>query len=496
MTTSKEHKIVAIPLNREPVISYLKTPSPIPRGAAIRVLGQRPSEGAEIEWAERLGENPSVTELLWRDLPINYLTDTTTDRLIPVEYILNDEAYLTQNLGGWSPVYFGMIDADKTGWEVDPLLSEAKELTSYGEVIKSFSPDAKLVESRLKKEFGTPDIDTICRAVIRLQHWRVSRYYVRSAIDMMNYADLLYTELVSGGELSESDGDFPAIPDVLLIDELMGQLVRIELARRELVASTNMDAAKKISDWQRIHSDNHGLSLILKGEYVMGRQRRSTVMISEAMGIVAKQPGNEPFHEAELGATSHHGSPENWPVLTRKGEIVTPCGRIRLIIEQELIIRLNYIFGHNIKCISALGFILEPYISGPTLQEYLLEDPSRLTPELYSYILLHQLICEDLGVENGDWHSANFIVIAGETSPFMQGLPNMVHIDWGAARPLEHNELTENLKQNRLDQVENIAFSFHNESLASAVKEIHGTVTGNKKRMVNLRNLAATIVNQ
>src|SRR6056297_693304 len=169
MTAPKEHKIVAIPLNRESVISYLKTPSAIPRGAEIRVLGQRPTEGAEIEWAERLRENPSVEELLWRDLPINYLTDTTTDRLIPVEYILNDEAYLTQNLGGWSPVYFGMIDADKTGWEVDPLLSEAKELTSYGEVIKSFSPDAKLVESRLKKEFGTPDIDTICRAVIRLQ---------------------------------------------------------------------------------------------------------------------------------------------------------------------------------------------------------------------------------------------------------------------------------------------------------------------------------------
>ena len=496
MTAPKEHKIVAIPLNRESVISYLKTPSAIPRGAEIRVLGQRPSEGAEIEWAERLRENPSVEELLWRDLPINYLTDTTTDRLIPVEYILNDKSYLTRNLGGWSPVYFGLVEADKTCWETDPLLSEAEVLASYGEEIKYFSADANLVESRLDKEFGTPDINTISRAVIRLQHWRVSRYYVRSAIDMMNYADQLYTELVTGGELSERDGEYPAIPHVLLIDELLGQLVRIELARRELVAGKNMDAAKKISDWQKVYSNNHGLSLILKGEYVMGRQRRSTVMISEAMGIVAKQPGNEPFHEAELGAKSHRGTPENRPVLTRNGEIVTPCGRIRLIIEQELIIRLNHIFGHNIKCISALGFIIEPFISGPTLQEYLLEDPSRLTQELYSYILLHQLICEELGVENGDWHSANFIVIAKEESLFMEDVPNMVHIDWGAARPLEDNELSGSLTQNRLDQVENIAFSFHNEALASAVKEIHATVTGNKMHLANLRNLAANIVNQ
>jgi len=126
----------------------------------------------------------------------------------------------------------------------------------------------------------------------------------------------------------------------------------------------------------------------------------------------------------------------------------------------------------------------------------LLEDPSRLTQELYSYILLHQLICEELGVENGDWHSANFIVIAKEESLFMEDVPNMVHIDWGAARPLEDNELSGSLTQNRLDQVENIAFSFHNEALASAVKEIHATVTGNKMHMANLRNLAANIVNQ
>jgi len=44
-----EYKIAAIPLNREATVSFLKNSSHIPRGAAIRVLGQRPSVASEID---------------------------------------------------------------------------------------------------------------------------------------------------------------------------------------------------------------------------------------------------------------------------------------------------------------------------------------------------------------------------------------------------------------------------------------------------------------
>ena len=113
----------------------------------------------------------------------------------------------------------------------------------------------------------------------------------------------------------------------------------------------------------------------------MGRQRRSTVLIAEELGIVAKQPGAEPFHEAHLNANTHKGTPENWPAITGNGEIVTSCGRMRLIIEQGLIIRLNHIFGHKIRCVSSLGFIIEPYVSGPTLKSIclMIQQNSHLT---------------------------------------------------------------------------------------------------------------------
>ena len=496
MPPAKHHRIVAIPLNREPIISFLKNHSPVPRGVPIRVLGQRPSVGAETEWIERLTENPSVEQLLWRDQPATHLTETTTDRLIPIEYIKEDEEYLSRNLGGWSPVYFGLIEANESDWKSDTLLSQAKVLEDYGNDIKHFGPDPELVEYRLKKEFGTDSINEISNAITRLHDLRLKENFARSAVDMMNYGDKLFTELVSDGDLSHKNAKGPAIPKVLLIDELMGQHVRIELARREFVANGNLKAAADISHWQTEYKHRYGLTLILKGEYVMGRQRRSTVLIAEELGIVAKQPGAEPFHEAHLNANTYKGSPENWPAITGNGEIVTSCGRMRLIIEQGLIIRLNHIFGHKIQCISSLGFIIEPYVSGPTLQEYLLDDPTKLSTDLYSYILMHQLICEELGVENGDWHSANFIVLASEKSPIFNSVSKMVHIDWGAARPLENSELTDSLRRGRLNQVKNIAFSFHDEEMASRIQNVHEEITSDREKMEKLRKMAATIVNQ
>jgi hypothetical protein len=167
-----------------------------------------------------------------------------------------------------------------------------------------------------------------------------------------------------------------------------------------------------------------------------------------------------------------------------------------LTIEQGLVLRLNHVFGHNIKCISALGFIIEPYVSGPTLQEYLLDDPSRLTPDLYEYVVLHQLICEELGVENGDWHSANFIVIGSESSPFINGVPKMIHIDWGAARPLKEGEKTIEKQLGRMNQVLNIGFSFQDGHLASEVEKLHSNIVEDEERLIELRDLAAKIVNE
>jgi hypothetical protein len=145
---------------------------------------------------------------------------------------------------------------------------------------------------------------------------------------------------------------------------------------------------------------------------------------------------------------------------------------------------------------SSLGFIIEPYVSGPTLQEYLLDDPSRLTPDLYKYILLHQLICEELGVENGDWHSANFIVIDSESSPFIKGVPKMIHIDWGAARPLKETERTEEKQLGRLNQVLNIGFSFQDEHLASEIEKLHMQLVEDSECLVQLRDLATKIINE
>lgn len=496
MNEPADYKIVAIPLNREPIISYLSSIPNHPNGAPVRILNQRPTVASEIEWCEKMKDKPSVEHLIWRDRPENHLTESTTDRLIPVEYIQEDEGYLTRNLGGWSPVYFGLIAAESDAFKTDPLLKEAIVLADYGENIESFGTDKSLVKKRLETEFGTDKPALVCQSVVRLHDWRKAQQFARSAVDMMAYADNLYLELAQDGVLLQASEDEPAVPKPILLDELTGQMVRIEIARRRFVADGNDAAAKRISQWQNGLRKNHGLHLILKGEYVMGRQRRSTVLIAADLGMVVKQPGVEPFHEAKMGAITHNGNPENWPTLTQNGAIVTPGGRLKLVIEQGIIVKLSRVFGHPIKCISTLGFIIEPYISGPTLQEYLLEDPARLTQKLYDYVLLHQLVCEELGVENGDWHSANFIVLENQASPSIDGVPKMVHIDWGAARPLEKHEQTRTLRNARLNQVKNIAFSFHNETLAAEFESLHQQTVDSKERLNELLELAKTIASE
>jgi hypothetical protein len=89
-------------------------------------------------------------------------------------------------------------------------------------------------------------------------------------------------------------------------------------------------------------------------------------------------------------------------------------------------------------------------------------------------------------VENGDWHAANFIRRASDDE--------IVHIDWGAARPLRENELTENGRLARFNQVKNIAFSFHDDGLARRVLALHEALAGDGERLAQLRARAEKMV--
>jgi len=190
----------------------------------------------------------------------------------------------------------------------------------------------------------------------------------------------------------------------MILDALLEALVRVEQTRRKSVASSQLSIVDEIIRWQDDLRSQTGLSLILKGEYIMGRHRRSTILIVPKIGVVIKQPGPEPFHEVKLAAKYYDGKPENWPSLTEDGALVTPAGRIRIIFEQGLVEMLNNTFDHPMELNTLLGVTLEPYEPGPTMQTYVLEQPTNLNTELYEQVVIHQLVAEQLGVENGDWH--------------------------------------------------------------------------------------------
>ena len=208
-------------------------------------------------------------------------------------------------------------------------------------------------------------------------------------------------------------------------------------------------------------------------------------MIAPELGVVVKQPAPEPFHEVILSARTYHSLPENWPTLTRDGSLVTARGRLRLTLEEGLIPRLNQVFGHHVRFSTLLGLIIEPHLKGPTAQEMVLANPSRLTRSLYETFVLHQQVCEVMGIENGDWHSANFIAVPDERE--------LVHIDWGAARPLRRNELTPRGARARLDQVQNIAYSFHDEALAEHTLALHRDLVEDALRLGRLQRRAMEI---
>lgn len=494
---STSFHVVAIPLNRPAIVDFLTPPAPSaqPRGAAVELVNQRPTLQAEARWAAELASRPTAETLLLRDRPESYLTQTHTDRLVPIEFLQQDEAYLTRNLGGWAPVFFCVMRANATAWQTDPLLQNAVIMKTYGPEIQFTGGDPALVQQRLKTEFGLTSVAELAKAVARLYAWRSAFSFINSVREATAYAEAVYAQIVQQGTLMQPEGSLPAVPRALFIDELLGQLVRLEEKRRRCQAEGDTETAAYISDWQQAQQAKSGLMLILKGEYIMGRHRCSTVLIAPELGIVAKQPGPEPYHEAKLNAVEYDGKSEHRPELIRDGSLVTSAGRLRLILQEGLIERLNHLFYHDVKLISTLGFIIEPFVSGPTLQEYVLENPERLSEQVYDFIVLHQQVCESMGVENGDWHAANFIVMPGRENPIAPELPMMIHIDWGAARPLEDHEYDDKKIRGRLNQVQNIAYSYHNEALAARSRKLHEELMQSPQRLEEIRRRADQLVN-
>jgi hypothetical protein len=298
------------------------------------------------------------------------------------------------------------------------------------------------------------------------------------------FVDRLYDELITGRCFGQQARQ--PIPALLLHDALLGEMVRVETARRQALFDADLGLAEAIKAWQETKGQETGLRLILKGEYVVGRARRSTVLIAPELGIVIKQPGPEPFHEIELAARTYRGREENWPHLTHDGALVTPRGRMRLIVEEDLLPQLARVFDLQLMVSTLMGLTVEEYIPGQTVQEQVLAEPERMTLALYDKFILHQQVCELLGIENGDWHSANFMNRPRDG--------RLVHIDWGAARPLRPAELTPEGRLQRLNQMRNIAFSFHDRRLAERVLHLHEAFLVDEDRLARVRQQAQALV--
>jgi hypothetical protein len=473
---SNRFAVIAIPLGRPAVVAALQPPQPFPRGTPLAVIGQRPTPLAVHAWCRRLAaaDPPTVADLLAIDDPHNHLVSLPTDRLVPIEFLADPE-YLTRNLGGWAAIYFNVAALpDVSG---DPVKAAVEVLAEYGDGIRCFGADPALVAARLSDETDS-DVATLADALVRLERMR------EATPDLATFIERLYVEISSGERFNSLVSE--PLPDVMLYDALMAAMVDLELERRAALARFDHSVAAAIAERQRIWLARSGLRLLLKGEYIMGRHRRSTVLLAPALGVVVKQPAPEPFHEVELAAREYDGRPENWPRLTEDGALVTPRGRLRLLVEEDLVPKLGRLLGHQARLSTLFGLIVEPFVAGKTSQELVLAEPSRLDAELYAEYVLHQQVCELLGVENGDWHAANFIRRDSD------GV--LVHIDWGAARALRADELTEVGRRARLDQVANIAFSFHDPALAQRVEQLHAELLADPERLAAIRERAHMIV--
>jgi hypothetical protein len=478
MSRADSFVVVAIPLSRPDIVGFLLPPAPEPRGAELYIVGQRPSPQAEAIWMEKLiiTPKPTINDLLIIDDPHGHLVETRTDRLLPVESLAIPH-FLTRDLGGWVANFFGPIGLCLNGPE-DPLLNHAEILTEYGPQIRYVGADSNLVATRLEEEAGG-NLTTVASFFYRLHILR------QQMMDRpMTFAERIYFEIANETYFAENGQ--PPLPVDLLYDELLGWLVRLELRRRQALARHDEEAATIIKKWQLTHQEESGLRLILQNEYIVGRHRRSTVLIAPELGVVIKQPGPEPFHEIELGAKFVQGRRENWPSITRDGSLVTPRGRVRLILEEGVIPRLSQVFKHKLRLSTLLGLTVEPFVPGKAVQELVLEDHSQLTPQLYENIVLHQQVCELLGIDNNDWHAPNFIRRDRDGQ--------LIHVDWGAARPLQPDELSPADKMARVNQVRNMAFSFKNPELASRLLSIHADLVADENRLAKLRRRAQAMI--
>jgi len=158
------------------------------------------------------------------------------------------------------------------------------------------------------------------------------------------------------------------------------------------------------------------------------------------------------------------------------------------VLDEDVVPPLHAAFDHGVQFSSLLGLIIEDHVPGPTLQAFVSEDPRRLTEDIYRQVLVTQQVCEALDVNNPDWHSANFIV--------EEGTGDLVHIDWGAARPLRDDEQTDNQRRARIEKVRNFAYSFQDDALADRAEQLHERITGDPERMEAVRNTARRLADR
>ncbi len=469
--------IAAIPLNRPAVRQFLAD-DPLPQGAPVNLLDQRPTPAARKRWEEALRTAPDLAAFLSIHDPHHLVAEGATGRLVPRQF-LDDPGFLTRNMGGWSALYFGVMQLPDP-LPSDPLLDELVDLQVYGPAIASIGPDSALTADRVEAETGL-DVAGLVAASLCLAgrrpasvDWRTLAAYVEQLLDYLEPDAPLVT-------IGES-----AVPQSLLLDEVLDAMVRIEAARRTAEADGRTADMAANEAWQAALRGRTGTAVILKGEYIMGRHRRSTILLVPELGVVVKQPGAEPLHEVALSAVTYNGQPENWPAMMDGGALVTAAGRIRLTVEEGLVPRLSAVCGHDVLFSTVLGLSVEALVPGPTFQAYVLEEPERLSAAWYEEIVLHQQICEVMGVENGDWHTANFMV--------RDGAGPLVHVDWGAARLLRPDEMTAEGALARLNQVRNIAFSLHDEALADRMIALHDDLVADPDRMAAVQAHAQQMV--
>ena len=459
--------LVAIPLRRPTVTTFLRDWQVPARGAAVAIVEQRPTPAARDRWLQGLAHPDRdvdvVTALLAIDDPRAHVGVTSTDRLVPRHFLDEDPEWLERNLGGWSPLWFGpMAVLDDPGG--DPLLAASETIVSYGPEVPGVGVSPSLVAERLDHELpgGADRLAASATALRRLR---------RDARDPV--ADLV--------RAVEGEGPLGDDLDPLLAhDELLEQLTRLELRGRAATAQARPDEAGRVASRQDQVAQEHGIRLLLKGEYVMGRHRRSTVLLAEGLGVVVKQPAPEPEHEVDLGSRTHGGLEENWPRAVGDGAMVTPRGALGRVLDSPAVARLNQVFGRDVQVATTLGLSVEPFESGPTLAALAVARPRELTADRYDQVLVHQLACEELGVDNPDWHAANFMVTDA----------GLVHVDWGAARPIDREEDTPEGARARLDQVRELAWSFQDAALADETVALHARATDDREHLDRLRHRA------